>query len=102
MVGLAAGVFWTLAPGRADRIVQDDLKKVQHPLVVLLLLIAGARWAPSLAAVLVARAVSAAAAGGEGRRWLDGGVAALARFRGVVEKHTRRLFPSSPPTSRHS
>ena len=51
MVGLAAGVFWTLAPGRADRIVQDDLQKVQHPLVVLLLLIAGARWAPSLAAL---------------------------------------------------
>ena len=46
-VGLIAGLCWTLAPGRADRIVQDDLKKVQHPLVVLLLVTAGAQWVPS-------------------------------------------------------
>lgn len=50
-VGLVAGVFWTLAPGRADRIVRDDLGKVQHPLVVLLLVAAGALWTPSLAGV---------------------------------------------------
>ena len=47
-VGLVAGLFWTVAPGRADRIVQDDLAKVQHPLVVLLLVTAGALWAPSV------------------------------------------------------
>jgi hypothetical protein len=46
-VGLIAGLCWTLVPGRADRIVQDDLKKVQHPLVVLLLVTAGAQWVPS-------------------------------------------------------
>jgi hypothetical protein len=45
-VGLIAGVCWTLLPGRADRIAQVDLGKVQHPLVVLLLLTAGALWAP--------------------------------------------------------
>ncbi len=50
-VGLIAGGVWTLAPGRADRIVQDDLRKVQHPLVVLLLVTAGAMVTPSLAAV---------------------------------------------------
>ena len=50
-VGLVAGLFWTIAPGRADRIVQDDLRKVQHPLVVLLLVTAGALWAPSAIAV---------------------------------------------------
>ena len=50
-VGLIAGGIWTLAPGRADRIVQDDLRKVQHPLVVLLLVTAGAMATPSLAAV---------------------------------------------------
>lgn len=50
-VGLVAGLCWTLAPGRADRIVEMDLGKVQHPLVVLLLLTAGALWTPSLAAV---------------------------------------------------
>lgn len=42
VVGLVAGLIWTLAPGRADRIVEDDLRKVQHPVVVLLLLTAGA------------------------------------------------------------
>ena len=47
-VGLVAGLFWTVAPGRADRIVQDDLAKFQHPLVVLLLVTAGALWAPSV------------------------------------------------------
>ncbi len=46
-VGLVAGLFWTLMPGRADRIVQDDLGKLQHPLVVLLLMTAGALWVPS-------------------------------------------------------
>jgi hypothetical protein len=50
-VGLVAGLCWTLAPGRANRIVQDDLSKVQHPLVVLLLVAAGARWAPSMVAL---------------------------------------------------
>lgn len=49
-VGLIAGLCWTLLRGRADRIVQEDLRKVQHPLVVLLLVTAGALWAPSLAA----------------------------------------------------
>ena len=46
-VGLVAGLCWTIAPGRADRIVHDDLRKVQHPLVVLLLVTAGALWVPS-------------------------------------------------------
>jgi hypothetical protein len=42
---------WVLAPGRADQIVANDLRRVQHPLVVLLLLTAGALWTPSLAAL---------------------------------------------------
>ncbi len=46
-VGLVAGLVWTRAPGRADRIVRDDLGKLQHSLVVLLLLTAGALWMPS-------------------------------------------------------
>lgn len=50
-VGLVAGVCWVLAPGRADRIVWDDLRRVQHPLVVLLLLAAGAWWVPSMTAL---------------------------------------------------
>jgi hypothetical protein len=50
-VGLIAGLCWTLLRGRADRIVQEDLRKVQHPLVVLLLVTAGALWTPSIAAM---------------------------------------------------
>jgi hypothetical protein len=50
-VGLIAGFIWTVAPGRADRIVQEDLRKAQHPLVVLLLVVAGAIAAPSTAAL---------------------------------------------------
>lgn len=50
-VGLVAGLTWTLAPGRADRIVQDDLRHVQHPVVVMLLVTAGALSSPTLAAL---------------------------------------------------
>jgi hypothetical protein len=49
--GLIAGLCWTVLPGRADRIAQVDLGRVQHPLVVLLLVTAGALWTPSRAAV---------------------------------------------------
>lgn len=41
-VGLVAGLFWTYSPGRADHIIRGDLQKLQHPLVVVLLLVAGA------------------------------------------------------------
>ena len=50
-VGLIAGMFWVIAPGLADRVVIEDLGRVQHPLVVLLLLTAGALWAPSVTAL---------------------------------------------------
>jgi hypothetical protein len=50
-VGLIAGFTWTVAPGRADRIVADDLRRVQHPLVVMLLITAGALTTLSPAAI---------------------------------------------------
>jgi hypothetical protein len=50
-VGLVAGVTWTLVPGRVDRVVETDLHRVQHPLVVLLLVTAGASATLSAAAV---------------------------------------------------
>jgi hypothetical protein len=48
LAGLAAGVFWTSAPGRAEKVIRDDLGKIQHALVVLLLVAAGASlvWTP--------------------------------------------------------
>jgi len=39
---MAAGLLWAAAPGQTDRVVARELEKVQHPLVVLLLVIAGA------------------------------------------------------------
>lgn len=51
LAGMAAGLFWALAPGHADRVAAADLRKVQHPLVVLLLLTAGASLRPDMAAV---------------------------------------------------
>jgi hypothetical protein len=42
LAGLVAGLFWTYAPGHADQIIRDDLRRLQHPLVVILLIAAGA------------------------------------------------------------
>jgi hypothetical protein len=50
-VGLVAGVTWTLVPGRVDRVVESDLRRVQHPVVVLLLVTAGASATLSPAAI---------------------------------------------------
>lgn len=41
LIGMVAGVVWRWAPGRADEIIRADLLKLHHPLVVLLLVIAG-------------------------------------------------------------
>lgn len=43
LAGLTAGMVWRLAPGRADDIIADDLRKFHHPLVLLLLIYAGAQ-----------------------------------------------------------
>jgi hypothetical protein len=40
--GIVAALVWSWSPGRADRIIASDLQKLQHPLVALLLIIAGA------------------------------------------------------------
>lgn len=49
LTGMTAGWFWVAAPGDADRLMADDLRKLQHPLVVLLLITAGASLEPSRA-----------------------------------------------------
>ena len=51
MTGLAAGVVWARTPGHTDRLAADDLRKVQHPLVVLLLVTAGASLEADMAGV---------------------------------------------------
>ena len=47
--GLVAGVVWTMAPGRADEILAREAQKMQHPLVALLLVAAGAFFVPDAA-----------------------------------------------------
>jgi hypothetical protein len=42
LAGLVAGLLWTHAPGHADQIIRDDLRRLQHPVVVILLIAAGA------------------------------------------------------------
>ena len=54
VAGFTAGLVWRLTPGRADRIVDEDLQKLQHPLIVLLLVAAGATCVPSVAAAWLA------------------------------------------------
>ncbi|MCA1586929.1 MAG: hypothetical protein LC791_19880 [Acidobacteria bacterium] len=40
--GMVAGVFWKYSPGRSDAVIRGDLRRIQRPLVVLLLIFAGA------------------------------------------------------------
>jgi hypothetical protein len=84
--GLVAGVFWATARGRADQIVTNDVQRVQHPLIVLLLLTAGALWVPSqvslwlLAPYLLFRLVGKIAGAWVTARFLDVRTSDLAAF----------------------
>ena len=70
--GTVAALVWTWSPGRADRVIASDLQKLQHPLVALLLVIAGAtiQWqyallwiaAPLVLVRLVAKLLASLAA----------------------------------------
>ena len=51
LTGLTAGIVWKWAPGRVDAIVRQDVRRYQHPLVVLVLLVAGASVRPSVDAL---------------------------------------------------
>jgi hypothetical protein len=69
LAGLMAGLLWVWLPGHADRVVREDLQRVQHPLIVVLLLVAGAscefsRQAVWLSAPLVLFRLTAKLAGG--------------------------------------
>jgi hypothetical protein len=51
IAGMVAGVIWARTPGHTDRIAATDLRKAEHPLVVLLLIVAGAGLEPTVAGV---------------------------------------------------
>ena len=42
LAGMIAGFAWRWLPGHADRIIRTDVSRFQHPLVLLLLVVAGA------------------------------------------------------------
>ena len=44
--GMIAGLIWTLTPGTADEILERSARNLQHPLVALLLVAAGAFFVP--------------------------------------------------------
>lgn len=41
-IGLVAGLYWSYSPGGADQVIRTEVRRFQHPLVVLLLLATGA------------------------------------------------------------
>lgn len=109
IVGLIAGVCWTVTPGRADRIVQNDLRIVQHPVVVLLLVVAGALFTPSRLAVwllvpyLLCRLAGKVAGAWVSARFVDVRASDLAAFLmspGVLAiafaLNIRQLLPGAP------
>jgi hypothetical protein len=51
LAGLAAGWFWALTSGQTDEVVRRELRKVQHPLILLLLIAAGASLEISTAGI---------------------------------------------------
>ena len=51
LAGLSAGWFWAQAPGQTEHVVAAHLRKVQHPLVVILLVTAGASLELSMAGI---------------------------------------------------
>src|SRR5262245_33045882 len=54
LMGLVAGVIWNLARGNARERIAAEIRRIQHPLVMLLLLIAGARARSSgIVAILI-------------------------------------------------
>lgn len=54
LVGMVAGACWKHLPGRANEIIREDLAKIDRPLVVLLLVIAGATLKITMLAVWLA------------------------------------------------
>jgi len=53
-IGLAGGLGWSVAGGPARDSIDRNMQYVQHPLMVLLLLVAGARLQPGVTAVALA------------------------------------------------
>ena len=51
LAGLSAGWLWAHAPGQTEQVVAAHLRKVQHPLVVILLITAGASLQLSMAGI---------------------------------------------------
>jgi hypothetical protein len=79
LAGALAGAVWRRTPGPADRIIRTDVGRFQHPLVILLLVAAGALVTPTrvalwlLAPVVVFRLSGKIAGGWIAARLIPGG-----------------------------
>jgi hypothetical protein len=51
LAGLVAGLLWRQLPGHADALIADDLRKFHHPLILLVVIVAGAHAVPSMLAL---------------------------------------------------
>ena len=83
--GLLAGLFWGYVGGVARESIERDVRYLRHPLVVLMLLVAGAKttlsgWIVALAAIYVLLRVAGKIAGGLLAPRIQG--AAVSRFAG--------------------
>jgi hypothetical protein len=54
LAGFAAAAVWVRLPGAADRVTAQDLERLQHPLLALLLIVAGASVTWNLATLWIA------------------------------------------------
>jgi hypothetical protein len=89
LAGLVAGTFWHMTGGAARESIRRDLTHLRHPLVALILVVAGARteFTPELAGVAVVYVVLRAV----GK--LAGGIAAAAMDRASPDIAPRLLAP---------
>jgi Kef-type K+ transport system membrane component KefB len=83
LAGVVAGIVWKRSPGAADHIIRADVGRFQHPLVILLLVIAGALVQFSAVALwllgpfVVFRLAGKVIGAWLGSRLLEGGTAAM-------------------------
>jgi hypothetical protein len=89
LAGCAAAVVWVRTPGAADRIIAADVAKLQHPLVALLLIVAGASIQWTMALTWIAAALVLFRLSGK----LLAGAAAAAVSRVPVARLVTSLMP---------
>lgn len=90
LLGMVTGLVWSWTPGRADQVVRSALHTIQHPLLVLLLVVAGAMMSLTATSVWLLAIVVIGRLAGK----LVGSWSAAAMLRDVAPAHLgARLMP---------